>query len=45
MGAERAKVLSDMDAELARLKKHRDKTQALRQGMMQELLAGKAHTV
>ena len=36
-----AEVLSDMDAELAALKQRRDKTRALKQGMMQELLTGR----
>jgi type I restriction enzyme S subunit len=36
-----AGVLSDMDAELAALEQRRDKTRALKQGMMQELLTGK----
>ena len=36
-----ATILSDMDAELAALKTRRNKTQALKQGMMQELLTGK----
>ncbi len=36
-----AAVLSDMDAELATLGARRDKTRALKQGMMQELLTGK----
>ena len=36
-----AAVLSDMDAELAALDAHRDKTRALKQAMMQELLTGK----
>ncbi len=36
-----ATVLSDMDAELAALEARRDKTRALKQGMMQELLTGK----
>lgn len=36
-----ATVLSDMDAELSALTKSREKTQALKQGMMQELLTGK----
>lgn len=36
-----AAVLSDMDAEIAALKQKRDKTRALKQGMMQELLTGK----
>lgn len=35
-----AVVLSDMDAELAALEARRDKTRALKQGMMQELLTG-----
>jgi len=36
-----AAVLSDMDAEIAALERRRDKTRALKQGMMQELLTGK----
>jgi type I restriction enzyme S subunit len=36
-----ATVLSDMDAEIAVLEARRDKTRALKQGMMQELLTGK----
>jgi type I restriction enzyme S subunit len=36
-----ATILSDMDAELAALEARRDKTRALKQGMMQELLTGK----
>ncbi|MGH8532533.1 MAG: restriction endonuclease subunit S [Gammaproteobacteria bacterium] len=36
-----AAVLSDMDAELAALEARLDKTRALNQGMMQELLTGK----
>jgi len=36
-----AAVLSDMDAELAALEARRDKTRALKQGMMQELLTGR----
>jgi type I restriction enzyme S subunit len=35
-----AEVLTDMDAELAALEQRRDKTRALKQGMMQELLTG-----
>ncbi len=35
-----ATILSDMDTELAALQTRRDKTQALKQGMMQELLTG-----
>lgn len=40
-----AGVLSDMDAELAALEARRDKTRALKQGMMQELLTGKTRLV
>jgi len=36
-----ATVLSDMDTELASLETRRDKTRALKQGMMQELLTGR----
>lgn len=36
-----ATVLSDMDSELAALQARRDKTRALKQGMMQALLTGK----
>ena len=36
-----ATVLSDMDTELAALEARRDKTRALKQGMMQELLTGR----
>jgi len=36
-----ATVLSDMDAEIAALEAQRDKTRALKQGMMQELLTGR----
>jgi type I restriction enzyme S subunit len=36
-----ASVLSDMDAELTALEARRDKTRALKQGMMQELLTGR----
>lgn len=36
-----AAVLSDMDAELSALEARRDKTRALKQGMMQELLTGR----
>ncbi|MGE3492363.1 MAG: restriction endonuclease subunit S [Vicinamibacterales bacterium] len=38
-------VLSDMDAELSALEARRDKTRALKQGMMQELLTGKTRLV
>ena len=40
-----AAVLSDMDAELAELETRRDKTRALKQGMMQELLTGRIRLV
>lgn len=40
-----AAVLSDMDAELATLKQRREKTRALKQGIMQELLTGKTRLV
>jgi type I restriction enzyme, S subunit len=40
-----AAVLSDMDAELAALEQRRDKTRALKQGMMQELLTGRIRLV
>ena len=40
-----ADVLSDMDAELAALEQRRDKTRALKQGMMQELLTGRTRLV
>ena len=40
-----ATVLSDMDAELAALEARRDKTRALKQAMMQELLTGKTRLV
>ena len=40
-----AEVLSDMDAELAALTQRRDKTRALKQGMMQELLTGRIRLV
>ncbi|RKH88171.1 restriction endonuclease subunit S [Corallococcus sp. AB045] len=40
-----AKVLSDMDAELAALEARRDKTWKLKQAMMQELLTGKTRLV
>jgi len=36
-----ATVLSDMDTELVALEQRRDKTRALKQGMMQELLTGR----
>jgi type I restriction enzyme S subunit len=40
-----AAVLSDMDTELAALEQQRDKTRALKQGMMQELLTGRIRLV
>jgi type I restriction enzyme S subunit len=40
-----AEVLSDMDAELAALEQRREKTRALKQAMMQELLTGKTRLV
>lgn len=40
-----ASVISDMDAEIAALEARRDKTRALRQGMMQELLTGRTRLV
>ena len=36
-----ATILSDMDAEIATLEARRDKSRAIKQGMMQELLTGK----
>lgn len=36
-----ATILSDMDSEIAALEARRDKTRALKQGMMQELLSGR----
>ena len=38
-------VLSDMDAELEALERRREKTRALKQAMMQELLTGKTRLV
>ncbi|MEW6363229.1 MAG: restriction endonuclease subunit S [Acidobacteriota bacterium] len=38
-------VLSDMDAELAALEARRDKTRALKQAMMQELLTGRTRLI
>lgn len=40
-----AAVLSDMDAELSVLEVRRDKTRALKQAMMQELLTGKTRLI
>ena len=38
-------VLSDMDSEIAALKRRRDKTRAIKSGMMQQLLTGRARLV
>lgn len=40
-----AKVLSDMDAELTTLEQRREKTRAVKQGMMQALLTGRTRLV
>lgn len=40
-----ATILSDMDAEIQALQARRDKTQAIKQGMMQELLTGRTRLV
>ncbi len=40
-----ASILSDMDAEIALLEQRRDKTRALKQAMMQELLTGRTRLV
>ena len=40
-----AEVLSDMDADIAALEARRDKTRALKQGMMQELLTGRIRLI
>jgi type I restriction enzyme S subunit len=40
-----AEVLTDMDAELAALERRRDKTRALKQAMIQELLTGKTRLI
>jgi type I restriction enzyme, S subunit len=40
-----ADILTDIDAEIAALVQKRDKTRALKQGMMQELLTGKTRLV
>jgi len=40
-----AVVLSDMDAEIAALEARRDKTRAIKQGMMQQLLTGRVRLV
>ena len=38
-------ILSDMDAEIAALEQRRDTTQAIKQGMMQQLLTGRVRLV
>ena len=38
-------VISDMDAEIAALEQRRDKTRALKQAMMQQLLTGRTRLV
>ena len=40
-----AAILSDMDAEIAALERRRDKTRAIKQGMMQQLLTGRVRLV
>jgi len=40
-----AQVLSDMDKEITALEKRRAKTQAIKQGMMQELLTGRTRLI
>ena len=40
-----ATVLSDMDAEITALEQRRDKTKAIKQGMMQEILTGKTRLI
>ena len=40
-----AAVLSDMDAEITALEQRRDKTIAIKQGMMQQLLTGRVRLV
>ncbi len=40
-----ATVLADMDAEVAALERRRDKTRAIKQGMMQQLLTGRVRLV
>lgn len=40
-----AAVLSDMDAEIEALERRRDKTRAVKQGMMQELLTGRTRLI
>jgi type I restriction enzyme S subunit len=38
-------VLSDMDAEITTLERRREKTRAIKQGMMQELLTGRIRLI
>lgn len=40
-----ATLLSDMDAEIAALERRRDKTRAIKQGMMQQLLTGRVRLI
>ena len=40
-----AAILSDMDAEIAALEQRREKTRTIKQGMMQQLLTGRARLV
>lgn len=40
-----AAVLSNMDAELAKLEQCRNKTRSLKQAMMQELLTGRTRLI
>ena len=40
-----AAILSDMDAEIAALEQRRDKTRAIKQGMMQRSLTGRVRLV
>ena len=40
-----AAVLSDMDAEITALERRRDKTRAIKQGMMQQLLSGRVRLI
>ena len=40
-----AQILTDMDAELTALEQRREKTRALKQAMMQELLTGRTRLV
>ena len=40
-----ASILCDMDAEIAAFQRRRDKTHAVKQGMMQQLLTGRVRLV